>query len=113
MEKDGTVNHMKKLSLALAALAISGTLAGPANALTSKEVTQIRAFVEAGDDAGLRAYLLANLGLLDNSPLSALLRAYISKPPETAIFVSLGFQSEMPEDLLAMLDRAKRDSSLY
>ena len=107
------MNHMKKLSLALAALAISGTLAGPASALTSKEVTQIRTFVEADDDAGLRAYLLANLGLLDDSPLSDLLRAYIAKPPETAIFVSLGFQSQMPDELSAMLERAKRDSSLY
>lgn len=107
------MNHMKKLSLALAAMAISGALAGSANALTSAQVSQIRTYVEAGDDAALRAYLLQNLSMLDSSPLSVMLREYISTPPERTIFASLGFQNAMPEELRDLVARAKTDPNLY
>lgn len=107
------MNPMKKLSLAMAALAISGSLAGPANALSSSEVTQIRAFVENGDDAGLRAFLRQNLAMLDNSPLSVMLRDYIRTPPEQTVFVALGFQNPMPDQLQDIMARSKSDSSLY
>lgn len=104
---------MKKLSLALAALAISGALAGPVNALSSTEVGQIRVFVENGDEAGLRAFLQANLWILDDSPLSAALRDFISIPPERSILASMGFQNPLPAALIDLVNRAKNDSSLY
>jgi len=107
------MNPMKKLSLTLASLAISGALAGPASALTSAEVAQIRAYVEAGDDTGLRSFLLQNLSSLDGSPLSQALRAFISAPPERTVLANLGFQNPLPADLISIVERAKSDSSLY
>lgn len=107
------MNPMKKLSIALAALAISGALTSPASALTSKEVTQIRMLVESGDEAGLRSYLLQNLGLLDDSPLSMLLREYISTPPDRTFLASIGFENPMPAALQDMVARSKTDPSLY
>jgi len=107
------MTRMKKLSLAMAAMALSGTLAGSAGALGSPQVTQIRAFVEAGDEASLRSYLLQNMALLDDSPLSMMLREYIQSPPEQTLFASLGFQSPFPEELQDILARSKTDASLY
>lgn len=107
------MNKLKKLSLALAALAISGTLAGPVSALNNADVQQIRSFVESGNDEGLRAFLLENLSVLDGSPLAVMLREYIQTPAEETIFVSLGFQSSMPEALRDIVEQTKTDSSLY
>lgn len=107
------MTKMKKLSLAFAAMALSGSLAGPVNALGSTEVAQIRALVEAGDEAALRSYLLQNLSALDDSPLSMMLREYVQAPPERTFFTSLGFQSAMPDELQDILARSKSDSSLY
>lgn len=107
------MTKMKKLSLVLAALAVSGTLAGPVSALSNADVQQIRSFVESGDDEGLRAFVLQNLSVLDGSPLAVTLREYIQAPPEETIFVSLGFQSSMPEALRDIVERTKTDSSLY
>ncbi len=107
------MTKMKKLSLALAALAISGTLSGPVSALSNTDVQQIRNYVESGDDEGLRAFLLQNLPVLDGSPLAVMLREYIQTPPEETIFVSLGFQSSMPEALRDIVEQTKTDSSLY
>jgi len=107
------MTNMKKLSLTLAALAISGALAAPANALTSAQVSQIRVLVEQGDEAGLRAFLLQNLALLDDSPLSAALRDFISAPPQQTVFTQLGFRDVMPEELRDLVTRAKTDASLY
>ena len=104
---------MKKLSLALAALAISGALAGPVNALSSSEVAQIRIFVENGDEAGLRAFLIENPLILDSSPLSVALRDFISTPPERSILASMGFRNPLPTDLVDIVNRAKSDPSLY
>jgi hypothetical protein len=104
---------IKKLSLALAAMAISGALAGPVHALTSTEVSQIRIFVESGDEAGLRAYLQQNLWLLDDSPLSVLLRDFMMTPPERSILASMGFQNPLPAELVDLVKRAKSDASLY
>ena len=104
---------IKRLSLALAAMAVAGGLSGPANALSSNDVTTIRGFVEAGDDAALRSWLLQNLALFDDSPLSAMLRDYIQSPPTETIFVSLGVQNPMPEDLQLALQQAKSDPSIY
>ena len=104
---------IKKISLALAAMAISGVLSGPAGALTSTEVSQIRLFVEAGDEAGLRSYLQQNLWILDDSPLSELLREFIRTPPAETIFVAFGFQNPLPVDLISMVERSKSDASLY
>jgi hypothetical protein len=107
------MNHIKKLSLALAAMTLTGSIAGPASALSSADVTQIRTLVENGDDAQLRAFLLQNLGVLDDSPLSAMLRDYISSPPERTLLASLGFQNPMPAELQDIVARSKTDSSLY
>ncbi len=107
------MTKLKKLSLAFAAMALSGSLAGPVNALGSSEVAQIRALVEAGDEAALRSYILQNLSLLDDSQLSMMLREYVNSPPERTFFTSLGFQSAMPDDLQDILARSKTDSSLY
>jgi len=104
---------MKKLSLALAALAISGALAGSVSALSSNEVAQIRTFVESGDEAGLRAFLLENPYILDDSPLSVVLRDFIATPPERSILASMGFQNTLPADLVDIVNRAKTDPSLY
>jgi len=107
------MTRMKKLSLGLAALALSGSLAAQASALGSPQVTQIRAFVEAGDEAGLRSFLLQNLSLLDDSPLSMMLREYVQSPPEQTFFASLGFQNPISEELQDILARSKTDASLY
>jgi len=107
------MTKMKKISLAFAAMALSGSLAGPVNALESTEVAQIRALVEAGDEAALRSYLLQNLNMLDDSPLSVMLREYVQTPPERTFFTSLGFQSAMPGELQDILTQSKTDSSLY
>ena len=107
------MTKFKKLSLALAAMALSGSLSGPVQALSSSEVAQIRAYVEAGDEAGLRSFLLQNLTLLDDSPLSVMLREYIQTPPEQTLFVALGFRNPMPEELQDAVQRAKTDASLY
>jgi hypothetical protein len=107
------MNQMKKLSIALSALALSGALSGSANALTSTQVSQIREYVEFGDVDGLRAYLLANLGSLDNSELSMMLRDFVSTPPEQTLFTSLGFRSSMPAALRDIVERSKTDASLY
>ena len=107
------MTKMKKLSLALAALALTGSLAGPVSALTNADLQQIRSFVENDDDQGLRAFLLENLSALDGSPIGVMLREYVQTPPEETIFVSLGFQSAMPEALRDIVEQAKTDSSLY
>jgi len=107
------MTKMNKISLALAAMALSGALAGPVNALGSNELAQIRAYVEAGDDAGLRSFVLENLGLLDDSPLSTMLRDYVQTPPERTFFSRLGFQNPIADDLQDIVERSKSDSSLY
>ena len=107
------MTKMKKISLALAAMALSGSLAGPASALGSSELAQVRAYVEAGDDAGLRSFILQNLSVLDSSPLSAMLREYVQSPPERTFFTALGFQNPVSEELQDILEKSKTDSSLY
>ena len=107
------MSKLKKLSLMLSALAVSGALAGPANALTSAQVSQIRGLVDSGDEAALRAFLLQNLSVLDNSPLSVALRDFISSPPEQTVFTALGFRNTIPDDLQDLVVRAKTDPSLY
>lgn len=107
------MNQMKKLSIALSALALTGALSGPAQALSSDQVSQIRAYVEFGDTEGLRTYLLQNLGSLDNSELSMMLRDFVSSPPQQTLFSSLGFQNAMPAELRDVVERSKTDASLY
>jgi len=107
------MTKMKKISLALAAMALSGSLAGPASALGSSELAQIRAYVEAGDDDGLRNFILLNPSILDASPLSEMLRDYVQTPPERTFFSRLGFQNPIPDELQDVVERSATDSSLY
>ncbi|WP_108813737.1 hypothetical protein [Loktanella sp. Alg231-35] len=107
------MNQLKKLSIALSAFALSGALSGPAQALTSVQVSEIRAYVEFGDTQGLRAYLLQNLDSLDNSELSVMLRDFVSTPPEQTLFTNIGFRNAMPAELRDVVERSKTDASLY
>lgn len=107
------MTKMNKISLALAAMALSGAMAGPVSALSSTELVQIRAYVEAGDDAGLRNFILQNPAMLDDSPISTMLREYVQAPPERTFFSRLGFQNPVPDELQEIVERSKTDSSLY
>ena len=102
------MTKMKKLSLALAALALTGSLAGPVSALTNADLQQIRSFVENDDDQGLRAFLLENLSALDGSPIGVMLREYVQTPPEETIFVSLGSRVQCQRRCGILLNKQKQ-----
>lgn len=103
----------KRISLALAALAVSSTMGGPVTALTRADLAVINEYVAAKDERGLRAFLLQNPQLLDNSPLGQVLRDYVEAPPRNQVFTALGWNSRVPDRVLEIIERAKRDPSLY
>lgn len=103
----------KRLSLALAALAVSTALGTEVTALTRADLATINELVAAKDERGLRAFLMANPHLLDNSPVGQILRDYVEAPPQNQVFTSLGWSSRVPDHVVEILERAKRDRSLY
>lgn len=103
----------KRLSLALAALAVSTTLGSEVTALTRADLATINQFVAAKDERGLRAFLLANPQLLDNTPVGQILRDYVEAPPQNQVFTSLGWTATVPEQVVAVMNAAKNDPSLY
>lgn len=59
--------RLKNTSLWLAALSLSTTLGGdPVFAITTEQLNEIQRFIAEGDLTGLRAFLLANLDLIDD-----------------------------------------------
>lgn len=103
----------KRLSLALAALAVSATMGSQVTALTRADLATINEFVAAKDERGLRAFLLQNPQLLDNSPVGQILRDYVEAPPRNQVFTSLGWTATVPDEVVAVMNAAKTDPSLY
>lgn len=103
----------KRLSLALAALAVSATMGSPVTALSRADLATINEFVAAKNERGLRAYLRENPHLLDNSPVGQILRDYVEAPPRNQVFTSLGWTSTVPEEVVSIMNAAKTDPSLY
>ena len=107
------MDRFKKLSLLISAIAVSGVLAGEASAMTRADLQVIRDFIESRDDAGLRAYLLANPAVLNGSPLAFELEAFLATPPRRNIFTALGLTNPIPASLRERIDAAKNDNSIY
>ena len=113
MEEGTSMDGFKKLSLLVSALAVSGVLAGEASAMTRSDLQVIRDFVDARDDNGLRAFLLANPGVLNGSPLAAELQAFLGAPPRRNIFTALGLANPIPAGIRDRIEAAKSDDSIY
>lgn len=103
----------KRLSLALAALAVSAAMGSQVTALTRADLATINEFVASKDERGLRAFLVQNPQLLDSSPVGQILRDYLDAPPRNQVFTALGWTATVPEEVVAVMNAAKTDPSLY
>ncbi len=104
---------LKKLALLASAAAIAGGLSGAAGAMTRAEIDIVGQYVEAGDIEGLRAYILANPQVMNNTPLGRELRSFVETPPSGGLFSALGFTNPMPSSVRESVASAKSDPSLY
>ena len=107
------MDGLKKLSLAISAALVAGSVAGDANALNRFEFGAVREYVENRDVAGLRDFVAQNPQVLDNSPMGQELRNFMDAPPPSNLFVVLGLQNPIPRSMRDMVERGKRDGSIY
>lgn len=111
------MKSMKKLSMAVAALAISGALATPASAIPRSELAKIRELIDANKGQELGSYLAENTTVFfDNSPLGLLLFQWFQwtlNSGEVGYFSGLGWEDAIPANLIAMVEASKSDPSLY
>ena len=107
------MDRLGKIKIILSALAITGAMAGPANAMFPSDLQSVRSYVEAGDIAGLRAFIAANPQVLDGTVIGLELAAFMESPPQEGIFDALGFSNPMPRSIRTLMEAAKKDASLY
>lgn len=100
-----------KLSLAIAALAIAGVLEGRVLAISTDQLDQIKAFVEANDSEGLRNFLLLYPELLEEGTvLSEALVEFLSSPQGNTL-AQVGFRPPMTQ--LALVTDDLGITSIY
>lgn len=109
------MRNMKKLSIAIAALTVSGTLGSSVMAISHSDLGEVRSIVEAGEAAALRAFLLeSGDAVMDQSPLGIMLRDWLmSDTSQSSFFTAVGWQAQFPEALMQAVEASKTDSSLY
>lgn len=103
----------KRLSLILSAIAVTGAVAGSADAMSRAALTEIHDYVESRDAAGLRSYLEANPDLLESSPLADEFADFLGEPPRQGLLVWLGLASPIPSSLSSEVEAAAQANSIY
>lgn len=107
------MDKMSKLSLLFSTLAVAGLLAGDLSAMSRSEFATVREYVENGDATGLRNFLAANPGVLDNSPLGRELSSFIAAPPRATVFSRLGLKNPVPKSVRSSVKSGKSDPNIY
>ena len=107
------MDKMKKLSLLVSALAVTGMMSTAAGAMTRTDLENIRNLVESRNVDGLRQYLVENPAVMDASPIGQELAQFMSAPPRRNIFTALGLSNPIPASIRAGIEAAKSDNSLY
>jgi hypothetical protein len=111
------MKSMKKLSIAIAAMAISGALASPATAVSRESIAEIRRLVDANEGRRLGLFLAKNAcDVFDGSVFGTMMMNWYEW---TIIGGVVGYYSGGPwdeaitADMRVMMDAVKTDASLY
>lgn len=108
------MDKLSKLALLLSALAITGTMAGPAKAMLPSDILVVQRLIQARDIAGLRQYVAANPRVLDDSALGRQLAAFAeAPPPRRTLFSALGLVNPVPQSLRVEVQAAAASALPY
>ncbi|MBM7069930.1 hypothetical protein [Actibacterium sp. 188UL27-1] len=107
------MEKLNKLGLIISALAITGVMSMPANAMSRDELAAVRDLVEARNAAGLREFLQANPQVMNDTPLGKELSDFMQEARSGNVFGALAARSAVSRNIQAAVEAAKSDSSLY